>query len=45
VEIIPQVIDAMGDNGDCQREHQYRKLANPLLNQGIGPSEDRRFAK
>jgi hypothetical protein len=21
------VIDAMGDKGDCQREHQYRKLA------------------
>jgi hypothetical protein len=27
---IPQVIDAMGDKGDCQREHQYRKLAGTL---------------
>jgi hypothetical protein len=23
-----QVIDAMGDNQDCQREHQSRKLAS-----------------
>jgi hypothetical protein len=22
-----QVIDAMGDKGDCQQEHPYRKLA------------------
>jgi hypothetical protein len=26
VKIVLQVIDAMGDNGDCQREHPYRKL-------------------
>jgi len=27
VRIMLQVIDAMGDKGDCQREHLYRKLA------------------
>jgi dCTP deaminase len=33
-----QVIDAMGHNGDCQREHQYRKLANPLQHRRIEPT-------
>ena len=28
-----QVIDAMGDNIDCQREHQYRK---PAIHKTIG---------
>jgi len=25
------VIDAMGDKGDCQREHQFRKRALPRI--------------
>src|SRR5271166_4720963 len=27
---VPQVIDARGDKGDCQREHLSRKLASTL---------------
>src|SRR5579863_4683208 len=32
---VPQVIDAMGDNGDCQREHLPRKLAGALSGDDI----------
>jgi hypothetical protein len=35
--MIPQVIDAMGDMGDCQREHLYRK---PLSDCVIGWMSD-----
>ncbi len=38
--MILQVIDAMGDKGDCQREHQYCKRAaaggNELRNFVLG---------
>jgi hypothetical protein len=27
IRMFPQVIDAMGDKGDCQPEHLSRKLA------------------